>query len=160
MSSDFAQINNMFKTNGQAFEKATQGVPNDKWLVQPSDHSNQLTWIAGHAVVHRALVAKILGSPWSAPWEKLFARGAKLVSPEQYPDPSELQRAWREVSEKLNSTLPNASAETLAKPVPQGSPSLDGTVGGSIALLCLHETFHVGQLSYLRKWLGYGQAVG
>lgn len=23
-----------------------------------------------------------------------------------------------------------------------------------------HETFHVGQMSYLRKWLGYGQAVG
>jgi uncharacterized damage-inducible protein DinB len=129
-------------------------------MVQPSNHSNHLTWIAGHAVVHRALVANVLGSPWSAPWEKWFARRAKLVSPEQHPDPSELQRAWREVSEKLNSTLPNASAETLGKPVPQGSPSLDGTVGGSIALLCLHETFHVGQLSYLSKWLGYGQAVG
>jgi hypothetical protein len=30
MSSEFAQINNMFMTNGQAFEKATQDVPNDK----------------------------------------------------------------------------------------------------------------------------------
>jgi hypothetical protein len=160
MSGDFAQINNMFKTNGQAFEKATRDVPSDKWLVQPSDHSNHLTWIAGHAVVHRAKVAKILESSWSAPWENLFARGAKLVAPEQYPDPSEIQRAWQQVSEKLDRVLPNASAETLAKPVLQGSPSLDGTVGGSIALLCFHETFHVGQMSYLRKWLGYGQAVG
>jgi len=48
----------------------------------------------------------------------------------------------------------------LSAKVPQGRASLDGTVGGSLALLCFHETFHVGQMSYLRKWLGYGQAVG
>jgi hypothetical protein len=160
MSSDFAQINHMFKTNAQVFEKATQGVPSDKWLVQPGEHSNHLTWIAGHAVVHRAKVSKMLGASWSAPWENLFARGAKLVPPEQYPAPAELQRAWQEVSDKLNSALPNTSAEVLAKSVPQGAPSLDGTVAGSIALLCFHETFHVGQMSYLRKLLGYGQAVG
>lgn len=82
------------------------------------------------------------------------------MSPEQYPDAEELQRAWREVSEKLNAVLPKASADKLSAPVLEGRPALDGTVGGSIALLCFHETFHVGQMSYLRKWLGYGQAVG
>lgn len=160
MSNDLGQIANMFKTNSTAFDKATQGVPAEKWLEQPGTDSNHLTWIVGHAVVHRALAAKILGSEWSAPWENLFARGAKRVSPDQYPDANELQRAWREVSEKLNAVLPKASADKLSAPVAAGRPSLDGTVGGTIALLCFHETFHVGQMSYLRKWLGYGQAVG
>ncbi len=160
MSTDFAQINHMFKTNAQVFEKATQGVPAEKWLAKPGNDSNHLAWIAGHAVVHRALVAKMLGSEWSVPWEALFARGAKLVDPDQYPDPAEIQRAWRDVSEKLNAAWPKASPELLSAPVPQGRPSLDGTIAGSIALLCFHETFHVGQMSYLRKWLGYGQAVG
>jgi len=160
MSNDLGQIGNMFKTNNTVFEKATQGVPADKWLEQPGDDSNHLAWIVGHAVVHRGLAAKILGADWSAPWEKLFARGAKRVSAEQYPDAAELQRAWREVSEKLNAALPKASADMLSAKVPEGRPSLDGTLGGSLALLCFHETFHVGQMSYLRKWLGYGQAVG
>jgi uncharacterized damage-inducible protein DinB len=160
VSNDLGQIANMFKTNSTAFDKATQGVPAEKWLEQPGADSNHLAWIVGHAVVHRALAAKILGSEWSAPWEGLFARGAKRVSPEQYPDAEELQRAWREVSERLNAALPKASGDKLSAPVPEGKPSLDGTVGGTIALLCFHETFHVGQMSYLRKWLGYGQAVG
>jgi hypothetical protein len=160
MSTEFANIANMFKTNAQVFEKATQGVPTDKWLVRPGDDSNHLAWIAGHVVVHRGMVAKILGQQWSAPWEQLFARGAKLVAPEQYPAPGELSEAFQDVSEKLAAAFPNVSADVLKKPVPKESPSLDGTVGGSIALLCLHETFHVGQMSYLRKWLGYGQAVG
>ncbi len=160
MSTAFGTIANMFNTNAQAFEKATQGVPPDQWLVRPGNDSNHLAWITGHVVVHRAMVARILGFQWTAPWEKLFARGAKLVAPDQYPKPDELQRSFQEVSGKLTSALPKVSEELLRKPVPKDQPSLDGTAGGSIALLCLHETYHVGQLAYVRKWLGHGQAVG
>ena len=160
MSTEFATIASMFKTNAQVFAKATDGVPAEKWLVRPSNNSNHLTWVAGHVVVHRAIVAKMLGHQWSAPWENLFARGAQLVNPEQYPDPAELQRSFKEISEKVASSLPGLSAETLRTPVPKGQPSLDGTLGGSIALLCLHESIHVGQMTYLRKCLGYQPAVG
>jgi len=160
MSQDFAAIANMFNANAQIFDKATKGVPAEKWLARPGDGSNHLAWIAGHVVVHRAMVGKILGLQWSAPWEKLFARGAQLVEPEQYPDAAEIQRSFQEVSQKVASALPNVSEEMLKKPVEKGKASLDGTVGGTIALLCLHESFHVGQMSYLRKWLGHGQAVG
>lgn len=160
MSTEFATIASMFKTNAQVFDKAIQGVAPEQWLVRPAQNSNHLAWIAGHVVVHRAFVAKMLGLQWSAPWEHLFARGAKLASPEQYPAPAELQRSFQEVSEKVASALPGISEETLRKMVPKGQPSLDGTVGGSIALLCLHESIHVGQMTYLRKCLGYEPAFG
>jgi hypothetical protein len=157
---DFSIIKNMFGANAQSFEKAIDGIPSERWLTQPGHDSNHLTWVAGHIVVMRAIVPRLLGAQWSAPWEKLFARGAKLVAPEQYPAPEEIKRAWHEVSDKLSASLANLSSDALAQPVPKESPSLDGKVGGSIALLSLHETYHVGQACYLRKWLGYGQAVG
>ena len=160
MSRDFSTIAEMFKANAQIFEKATTGIPSEKWLTRPGDGSNHLTWIAGHVVVHRAMAAKILGCDWSAPWEKLFARGAKLVAPEQYPDPAELRRNFEEISTKVASALPKVSEEVLNKPVSKEQPSLDGTLGGTIALLCLHETFHMGQMTYLKKMLGHGQTVG
>ena len=160
MSTEFATIASMFKTNAQVFDKATQGIAPEKWLVRPSQNSNHLTWIAGHVVVHRAIVGKMLGLEWSAPWEQLFARGAKLAAPEQYPGPAELQRSFREMSEKVASAFPGISEETLRKPVPKEQPSLDGTLGGSVALLCLHESVHVGQMTYLRKCLGYEPAFG
>ena len=160
MNMDFSIIRGMFKTNADIFETVTQAVPQEQWLTRPSNDSNHLTWVVGHVVVHRAIVAEMLGAEWSAPWRKLFSRGAKLVPPDQYPKADELRRAWIEVSEKLSTCFSNATEEDLAKPAPQGVPTMDGKIGGFVAFLCLHETFHVGQLSYLKKFLGHGQTVG
>ena len=160
MNTEFALIARMFQTNAKVFEKALAGIPDEKWLACPHDSSNHLNWIAGHVIVMRSLVPRMLGQEWSAPWEKLYARGAKLESPEAYPSAAELRRAWHEVSDKLSATLANVSAESLERPAPQPEFSLDGKVSGAIATLSLHETYHVGQAGYLRKLLGYGQTVG
>jgi uncharacterized damage-inducible protein DinB len=157
---DFSIIASMFLANAQSFEKAIEGIPPEQWLRRPGEDSNHLTWVAGHIVTMRAIVPRFLGLEWSAPWENLFARGARLAAPDEYPDPGEIKRAWHEVSGKLSGALANISTEVLERPVPKEAFSLDGKVGGSIALLSLHETYHVGQAGYLRKWLGYGQAVG
>jgi uncharacterized damage-inducible protein DinB len=159
MSTDFFNIAGIFKTNTDLFKRTIQGVPPDQLFARPGDDSNHLLWIAGHVVVHRALVLKILGQEWSAPWEGLFARGSKLTAPEQYPAIEDIMQAWDEVSGRLSASLGSAAQEVLAQPVSQGR-TLDGKVSGKIAFLSLHETYHVGQMAYLRKWLGFGQAVG
>jgi hypothetical protein len=46
-----------------------------------------------------------------------------------------------------------------AKRAPEGKPSFDLKVSGLVAFLAFHETHYVGQVSFLRKWLGYGQTV-
>ena len=160
MGTDIATVRKMFETNNAIFQKAIDGIPDEQWLKQSGDDSNPLLWIAGHMVVTRAAVPRMFGQAWSAPWEKLFARGAKRISPDEYPSPSEVRKAWAEVSEKLSAALSNPSAEILSGPAKEGSRSLDGTVAGSVAMLCLHDTYHVGQVGYLRKWLGHGQSVG
>ena len=157
---DLSAVKGMFEINSQLFEKISSAVPAELWLSRPGDDSNHMTWVAGHAVVHRAMVSKVLGSRWSAAWEGLFKRGEKVHAGTKYPTPQELQQAWKEVSEQLRASLTVASAEALSKPVPSPSPSLDGTVGGLVAFLCLHETYHVGQMSFLRKMLVCGQTVG
>jgi len=118
----------MFQANGSVFEKATQGIPDEKWLFQPSADSNHMMFSAGHVVVHRAFVSKYLGVEWSAPWSSVFSRGAKRVPPEQYPSVGEIRKACKEVSEKLMAALPNATPELLAQPLPKERPSLDGTL--------------------------------
>ncbi|HXA77362.1 MAG TPA: DinB family protein [Candidatus Acidoferrales bacterium] len=160
MSADIPLITTMFQTNASLFDKATEGIREDQWLATPGNASNHLTWIAGHVVIHRAKIPRLLGQEWSAPWEDLFSRGSKLVAAGEYPQPPEIRRAWNEVSQTLSVGLSAASPEILARPVPKGTPTLDGTVGGTIGLLCLHETYHIGQLGYLRKLLGYGQTIG
>jgi uncharacterized damage-inducible protein DinB len=79
---------------------------------------------------------------------------------EEYPSVSDIQKAWSYVSTRLLDRLLNAPTELLVKTAPQGPPSFDGKLSGLVAFLAFHETYHVGQISYLRKWLGYGQSVG
>lgn len=161
MPTDMLSIAAMYKTNGSLFEKAIQGVPEEQWLSRPVNDCNHLLWVVGHITFYRGVTLKLAGqTPVPFAWEKLFARGSQLVSPEEYPKVSEIQQAWAEVSAKLTESLPSASADVLGKPAAERSPSLDGTVGGTVGFLCLHETYHVGQMGLLRKLLGFGQAVG
>jgi hypothetical protein len=159
MSTDFINIAGIYKINTDLFKKALNGIPADRLLARPSDDSNHLLWIAGHVVVHRARVLKLLGQEWSAPWEQLFVRGAKLAEDGLYPGIEELNQQWDQVSVNLATSLASASAEALAEPVAKG-PTLDGKISGQISFLALHESYHVGQMAFLRKWLGFGQAIG
>ena len=158
--SEFGTTVAMFSRSTVMFDKAIAGIPPERWLVQPATDSNHLLWIAGHVVVHRGLAARLLGAEWSAPWEKLFARGTKRVDSDQFPPANDIQESWKKVSEKLTTALANANAQVLETPALQGMPTLDGSVGGTVSFLCSHEIYHVGQMGYLRKWLGYGQVVG
>ena len=42
----------------------------------------------------------------------------------------------------------------------KGPPSADGKISGVINFLAIHETYHVGQVSYLRSWMGHKGVMG
>ena len=160
MDAGFLYVNGIFKTNTDLIKRATDDIRPDDWLLKPGDGSNHLLWVTGHLIGSRGGAIKTLGVDWSTPWSALFARGATPAPPEQYPSVDEIRKAWSDVSARLSAALAEAPAEALAKPAPEGKRSLDGKVGGVVAFLADHETYHVGQICYLRKWLGYGQTVG
>jgi hypothetical protein len=60
----------------------------------------------------------------------------------------------------LSDALKSASEGVMAQEAPKGPPSFDGKLAGTVAFFAFHDTYHVGQVSFLRKWLGYGQAIG
>ena len=149
----------MFNTSAELFDKAVEEISDDQWFAKPSPDSNHLLWIAAHLIAARGKVLRMLGHEWSAPWESLFSRGAAQPARESCPTPDEIRRAWKDVRERLPVALANADAESLSKPA-GGRPTLDGTVGGSISFFSFHESYHLGQMGYLSKWLGHGQIVG
>jgi DinB superfamily len=160
MDTNLLYVDGMFKTNTNLVKKATEDIRPKDWFLKPGDGSNHLLWVTGHLVGSRGGVLKALGSDWSTPWGSLFARGATPAPPDQYPSVEEIRNAWGDISVRLAAAIADAPAELLAKPAPDGKRSIDGKVGGVVAFLAYHETYHVGQVCYLRKWLGYGQAVG
>ena len=159
METDFANIEGIFKANTAIVNKAIGNIGNDDWFRAPGDDSNHLLWLMGHIVVHRGRALNILGGNWETSWSPLFARGAERMADAKYPSAEEIQAAWTQVSEQLTAALRDPAAEKLTQEAPKGPPSFDGKISGNVAFLAFHDAYHVGQVSFLRKWLGYGQTV-
>ena len=160
METSFSNIKGMFKFNTDIINKAITDVKDEDWFRTPGDDSNHLLWMLGHVVVHRGMVLKLFGADWNTAWAPLFARGAERVDASQYPSIDEMRDAWSQISEQLKTRLNESSAEELGSAPPEGMPSFDKTVSGSVAFFAFHDCYHTGQMSFLRKWLGYGQTVG
>jgi uncharacterized damage-inducible protein DinB len=156
----FSNIKGMFRANTDVINKAIGDIRDDDWFRKPGDDSNHLLWLLGHVVVHRGYVLKTLGVDWNTSWAPLFARGAERMDDAEYPSIEDMRAAWTDVSEKLRAALREPAEDVLTKPAPEGPPSFDNKVSGTVAFFAFHDTYHAGQLSYLRKWLGYGQTVG
>jgi uncharacterized damage-inducible protein DinB len=159
METSFSNISGIFKINTEVINRAITDVKPDDWFRKPGDNSNHLMWLLGHLVVHRGHVLKTLGQPWHSSWASLFARGAEHVGDTEYPSVEEMMDSWKKISEQLRAAL-RESGDVLENPAPEGPPSFDKKISGTVAFYAFHDAYHAGQVSFLRKWLGYGQTVG
>jgi DinB superfamily len=160
METDINNTAGMFKFNTDIVNKAIDGVDPEHWFKNPGDDSNHLMWIMGHLVIHRGQTLKVLGVDWNTEWSPLFARGADRLDDTKYPSTEEMLAAWQQVSAELATALQQSPADVLEKDAPKGPPSFNGKVSGTVAFYAFHDTYHTGQISYLRKWLGYGKTIG
>ena len=143
-----------FHTNTGFLERVTSGIEPAQWLSRPGATVNHIAWIAGHLVWARQTLIARLGSEWAHPGLEIFARSAKIESSVAYPSPQALLDAWRESSVVLDKAMEAISGAALDAPAPPGPPSPNGKLSGTVAVLAWHETYHLGQIAYLRSWLG------
>jgi uncharacterized damage-inducible protein DinB len=149
-----------FKYNADFLMKNIDGLTDEEWTRCPEGCANHILWIVGHVTWARSALLKRLGEDWSKPWLSLFGRGAKSAVPPTYPTPEEAMLAWDESCARLGAAMESVSEEALAAPATSGPPSADGKVSGIVNFLAYHETYHIGQASYLRGWLGHPGVMG
>lgn len=150
----------IYRRNQDLITKAIEGFSSEQWNQRPLDASNSALWLFGHIIWARSRALKLVGFTWSKPWLDLFVRGSKPSENPSYPPLSEMLDAWHDLCISFPATLDEISSGTLSKPVQEPSPSFDGTVGGMVNFLAMHESYHVGQLAYVRRMLGYDGIIG
>jgi uncharacterized damage-inducible protein DinB len=148
------------KSNTGQLREALNGVTPEQLLSRPGEDSSPLIWIAGHMTTARGLLASLLGARWQDPWAGVFRRGGSSKDAARFPSVERILDEWTTVSHLLADTFQAVTAEQLASKTAEGTPSFDGTLAGTVALLAFHEGYHLGQMAYLRKWLGLGQMRG
>jgi uncharacterized damage-inducible protein DinB len=149
----------IFAFNEPFVYQAPNGLTEDELRRAPSDRNNNMLWVAGHIVHTRATVLSFLGDPVDTGWGKLFDRGAALVDAAQYPTGDQIERVMRNVSPRLNARLTSLTDDVLTRPATLQVPGTT-TLSDELAFFALHESYHVGQLSFIRKSLGYPGLAG
>jgi len=143
----------MMGTNEQLLGKAVDGLaPEEAWK-HPGE-ANPIHWIAGHIAFYRHSLAAALGAGAPLPWEQF-----RIAS---QPDPTAEGPALPEILDAFESAAPRLAARyaelteaDLGAPAPFKLPTPDPTVRGMITFFAYHEAYHVGQIGYVKKWLGY-----
>jgi hypothetical protein len=160
MNTRIAHAAQSFSQNSSVLKRSVAGLTDDEWTRRPNDHSNHILWIVGHVAWTRATLLARLDAPWVTPWLGLYARGKKCEDGPDCPSPGLAMETWSESCSRLSAAMEAATDALLDTPVTQGPPSADGKLSGIVDFLAFHETYHVGQIAYLRSWLGRGGPMG
>jgi uncharacterized damage-inducible protein DinB len=148
-----------FSFNEPFVEQALDGLSHEELWRAPTSHNNPILWVAGHVVQTRTTVLQMIGQSVDTGWGTLFDRGAKIGDRSQYPSATEVARVMCEVSPKLRGALAAITEAELMRPASLPIPGIN-TLMDELAFFALHESYHVGQLAYIRKSLGYPGLAG
>jgi hypothetical protein len=160
LAAALAPIALMFKLNTGLIKSSLDGLADQDLWHRPTPRNNPMLWVFGHIVATRAKLLGAMGDPLDAGWGDLFDRGAPLKDAACYPVRQEIERVHRDVSERLKTAFAAFTDADLERTAPAlGLPGVK-TVGDQLAFFAFHESYHVGQLAYIRKSLGQSGVAG
>jgi hypothetical protein len=149
-----------FRFNSGFLKQTVIDLTPEEWLRRPDEKLNHIAWIVGHLAFSRSRVLHFMGTEWTEPGLEIFNRGSKILEDSSYPSPESLLSTWSEAGHAMAAAFQSVTEDFLAQPATQGPPSLDGKISGVVSFMAIHETYHIGQASYLRGWLGHKGLMG
>jgi hypothetical protein len=144
----------IFNLNSRLFMNALEGVTEEQAKERISDHNNSLNWLAAHTVWARYNSCAMLGKPVAKnPYDGLFEGFKPFDAAADYGTLAKAKEEWNKASELLKEALATVTEEHLAADCPLKSPIGDFTFGGTVAFLAQHESYDIGQIAFLKKYL-------
>ncbi len=137
----------MFRFQEGIFNNAFDNLTQEDALERPSERSNHLNWLLGHILHCRYMLAGMVGVQLENPFGNLFW---EPIADREYPGIDKIRDSFPVISEQLLTILSAFTDEELdAIPAPD-QPSLSEI----ISFFAYHEAYHIGQLGYIRKFIG------
>jgi uncharacterized damage-inducible protein DinB len=153
--SDARVLASVLRLNTRLFMNCLEGVAEEKAIERPSGATNSLAFVACHLVDSRHYLARYLGLDEVNPLANVLADVTSIEDVDELPPLGELKQAWRSVASVVEACVEGLSEEECRVPSRQRFPVDDPTVLGAVGFLVQHESYHIGQMALLRKYLGY-----
>lgn len=155
MKPQVAPLEEILRLNGRLFLNTLEGVDEDTAQRRVTENVNNMTFIALHLLDARCYLARMLGADVEHPYQEALDAVKSIDEMPSFPELEGIRVTWREVSDVLIERFSELSDLELKERAPVEFPVGDGTVLGGIAFLLQHESFHIGQLAFLRKMSGH-----
>ena len=140
-----------------------EGVDNKDSCKTISDNNNSLEWLAGHLIVGRYRNIIRLGLQIE-PYKHLDKFINQTIPPPnaiafdkktQYPSLTECKEQWIDYSKTFLIQLKEVDENILKTEMPFSVLTGGNTIEDALTFVTLHEAFHIGQMSIIRKAFGY-----
>ncbi len=161
MDARLISVAGQFSVGTNLVPRALHDVSNEQLRQSPTATVAPMLWIAGHLILFRMRTLNLLGGSHDP--DGLTARfdtGSHFDASAEYPDREALIERWGALTLELTDRLDAVPPDALTRPPHFRAPSTDGTLAGALFLFSFHEAYHVGQLGYLRRWLGLPGLLG
>ena len=153
------KLTQYFHDSSQTIEKLTAELTEEHAGLFLNDRVNNIKWHIGHIALTRIYFLersnpKLDPSRFLTPSERsLFDRGGTPPrNPEAYPSLGRLQDVFRRVGETWLIHLEALTSDDLQKP---HSRTSDETLEALLVFLLTHESYHCGQIGFIRSSSGY-----
>lgn len=140
--------------NTRLFVNCLDGMSDAAAQARPVGGANNAAFLACHLVDARIHLLKLLGRDMPHPFGDRLAKVTRIDDMTWYPSLDEIRARWKDVSARLDAQLGELGADDLARDSGQKFPVADRSLLGVIAFLAQHDSYHVGQLSLLRRAAG------
>jgi hypothetical protein len=154
-------ISEQFALNTRLFNNVLEGVKDVQGNKRVTEEVNHLQWIAGHITNARYNYCTMLGLDSTFEYKELYVDptlpppGNRVIDPKiKYPSLSKISELWNVLAPSFVNALSKVSDEQAAAVMPFGTPINDDSFIGFFGFLISHESYHIGQMSLVRKYLG------
>ncbi|HVP12468.1 MAG TPA: DinB family protein [Phycisphaerae bacterium] len=163
--------NNLYETGKAALNfsrtvltSLLEDIPENKLCYQAVPRSNHALWIMGHiAITDESFLADIAKRPADRfnAWKEMFFTGSTpKANPTDYPRLSEIRDCLTRSRGNLIEWLGSLSEQQLLAPLSGEMQSFAPTLAAMMSSIACHEAMHAGQLTIIRKSLGFKPKFG
>ena len=154
MDPRIAPLAGMLRLNDKLFDNCLKDLTEDQGKLRPSAATNHATFVAGHLVESRYFLLKLLGTPAPSPLERYLGQWKGIDEITEWPPLPAIAAACRESSAALAARLQAMTPAELDAASDTPMSAEDPSVLGTLMFLVQHDSYHIGQLSLLRKYAG------
>jgi uncharacterized damage-inducible protein DinB len=154
MESQVAPLATLFDLNTDLLLNCLDGLSDAEAQRRLEAGGNSVTFLASHLTDSRHFLVARLGHPLTNPLARYLADVRSIEEIRELPALAEITPAWQAIGAHLQNVLAELTPGELAEHNVHRFPVDDSTRLGMIAFLVQHDSYHVGQIAFLRRQLG------